>query len=85
MSGNGKHTLTIDVTPAAPGYVVVAPRAGQGILPDATPVLLSCALRDWILERPSVSVRATLPIVQLGQTVAIHVWFDTLSSPASAA
>lgn len=81
MTGNGKHTFTIDVAPVGPGYVIVAPRAGQGEPPDATPFLLSCSLRDWLAERPSFRVRASVPIVQHGQTVAIHLWYDEQHAP----
>jgi len=30
----------------------------------------------WLKQTPSLKVRATLPIVANGNTVAVHVWFD---------
>lgn len=43
---------------------------------ERLPILLSKTLFHWMSKNPQFRVRNTLPIVEDGYTVAIHVWFD---------
>jgi len=43
---------------------------------DELPLYLSKAAAAWQKQTPTLKVRATLPIVQNGNTIAVHVWFD---------
>ena len=44
--------------------------------PADLPLYLSKAVAAWQKQTPTLTVRATLPIVSNGNTVAVHVWFD---------
>ena len=44
--------------------------------PEDLPLHLSKAVAAWQKQNPMLKVRATLPIVRNGNTVAVHVWFD---------
>ena len=44
--------------------------------PEELPLYLSKAVAAWMKQTPSLTVRATLPIVANGNTIAVHVWFD---------
>jgi len=44
--------------------------------PEKLPAFLNHAFHSWLQRNPEFNVRATLPIVESGNTVAIHVWFD---------
>lgn len=43
---------------------------------DQLPGHLNQCLCEWLERNPDFRVRATLPIVEDGYTVAIHVWFE---------
>jgi hypothetical protein len=40
------------------------------------PALLTHTMERWLEQNPHIIVRAVLPIIQRGTTVALHVWFD---------
>jgi hypothetical protein len=40
------------------------------------PLYLSKSVAAWQKQTPSLKVRAPLPIVRDGNTIAVHVWFD---------
>jgi hypothetical protein len=44
--------------------------------PDKLPLYLHDMFHKWLKRNKELSIRTTLPIVQGGNTVAIHVWFD---------
>jgi hypothetical protein len=44
--------------------------------PKDLPLHLSKAVTAWQKQTPTLTVRATLPIVRKGNTIAVHVWFD---------
>ncbi len=73
---NGEGKTTIRVDDKCRGYCVFAPPQ-SATLPDNLPVLLSKVLEAWQRDNPFYRVRCTLPFVQDGQTVAVHVvWYD---------
>ncbi len=44
--------------------------------PDQLPAFLNQTLYTWLKRNPEFRLRAVLPIVEGGNTVLIHVWFD---------
>ena len=76
MKGNGDGKIEVGVETKAEGWVVFRP----GITPTTdmrrVPTALSEIMSDWLKDRPNLQVRTTLPIVEDGNTVAIHVWFQ---------
>jgi len=50
--------------------------AEQPSKPDEVPLYLSNAIAAWQKQTPTLTVRAALPIVQNGNTIAVHVWFE---------
>ena len=59
----------------APGWVYFTP--GDPPPPPArVPAFLNLDLIQWLKENKQVKIRATLPMVENGNTVAIHVWYD---------
>jgi len=46
---------------------------------DRTPGLIDRTLTHWLQGRPGLHVRATLPILDGGTTVAVHLWYDGTS------
>ena len=76
MKGNGDGKIEIDVLALGEDCVVFQ----AGITPTTdlrrVPRLLGETLIAWLSENPTVRIRSALPIVEDGNTVAIHVWFD---------
>lgn len=44
--------------------------------PEQVPAVLNFGLMRWLKDNKQIRVRATLPMVEDGHTVAIHVWYD---------
>lgn len=44
--------------------------------PNQLPLYLSKEVAAWQKQNPMLAVRATLPIVANGNTIAVHVWFE---------
>lgn len=44
--------------------------------PEELPLYLSQSVVAWLKQTPTLKVKATLPIVSNGNTIAVHVWFD---------
>lgn len=75
MADNSNTRVTIDRVDIGEGYVCF--QAGQNPpQPDELPFYLHRTLHDWLRRNLEFRVRAALPIVANGQTVALHVWFD---------
>jgi hypothetical protein len=75
IEGNGGSKVEIVVHGKWPGYVIITPDRIDK-LAEHTPVYLSQALESWQKQNPRCRVRCALPIVENGQTIAIHVWYD---------
>ncbi len=58
------------------GWVLLVPSQEGPPEPEQTPTLLHRTLCKWLKQNPHLRVRATVPIVEQGNTMAIHVWFD---------
>jgi hypothetical protein len=43
---------------------------------DRLPGYLNRTLCIWLKQNPGLSVRAAIPIMENGNTIAIHIWFD---------
>lgn len=80
-NGNADEEYSVKIT-EFPDYGHVIFCADDESPPPAEdlPGTLGLALQDWMGENPLVVVRASLPIVQHGQTIAIHLWYDTSPS-----
>jgi hypothetical protein len=76
MKANGDGKIEVGVAKMGEGWVVFQP----GITPTTdrrqVPKALSEIMSGWLMQRANLHVRATLPIVEDGNTVAIHVWFE---------
>ena len=44
--------------------------------PENLPALLNRSVCTWLQQNYEFTVRAVLPLVESGNTIAIHVWFD---------
>jgi len=62
----------LDMAPAWAVFVA----SGTPPKPETLPLALSKAVSAWQKQTPTLTVRATLPIVRNGNTVAVHVWFE---------
>jgi len=78
FGGNGSSKGFTNAVTLGPGWVLFA--ASQSDPPPAgeLPFALSQALEQWLRSQPSVRVRSTLPIVSGGNTIGIHVCYDTI-------
>ena len=43
---------------------------------ELLPSYLNHTFYNWLQRNQEFTIRATLPIVEKGNTVAIHVWYD---------
>lgn len=77
--GNGSGKGIVHRSPLAPGWVIYhvgePPPAAEDV-----PFALNHHLMQDLQEHPSIRVRAALPILQGGNTVAIHLWYDDLAA-----
>jgi hypothetical protein len=72
---DGDTQFTIDRIDLGTGWVCF--QAGdKPPPPEELPGYLSQTLCTWLQRNPQFVVRAALPIMVAGNTVAIHVWFD---------
>ena len=67
-----EQKITIDRIDMGAGWVCFKPASH---LPDR-PAYLHHAFFTWLQRNHEFKVRATLPIVEHGSTVTIHVWFE---------
>ncbi len=74
MTEEQKYSITRQQV--ATGYVVFTCGSERPPPPEAMPLLLHKTVQKWIRQNSIVKVRAVLPIVEKGNTVAVHVWFD---------
>src|SRR5262245_39812619 len=78
QEGNGHGKVIIQVTDKGPGYVIICPEKID-VIAEGTPVFISRTVESWLADRPGARVRCALPIVQDGQTIAVHLWFDEVA------
>lgn len=76
----GEGSVAINFNLKAPGYLIICPDHKQGI-PKGVSVYLTHAFHEWVVKNPQLRVRASLGIVEDGQTVMIHVWYDEEGRP----
>lgn len=69
------NEISIDRVELGSGWACF--RAGKkSPAPELLPTYLNHVLFTWLQRHEEFTVRATLPIVENGNTVAIHVWYD---------
>lgn len=78
FGGNGSSKGFTQVIEMAPGWLLFVASPTDPPPIDELPAALSQGLVQWLRAQPSIRVRSTLPMVQNGNTVGIHVWFDTV-------
>jgi len=70
-----ENQITIDRIEMGIGWACF--QAGKKKPPaDKLPGYLHHAFYTWLQRNQEFTVRAALPIIEQGNTVAIHVWFD---------
>jgi hypothetical protein len=76
MKGNGDGKIEVGVMALSDGWVVFQ----AGITPTTdmrkAPTALNEIMSDWLKKRTNLHVRTTLPIVEDGNTVAVHLWIE---------
>jgi hypothetical protein len=80
--GNGSGKFQINVTDKG-GWIVIYP-AQPHSLPTDLPVHLSRTMEQWFIERPHLRIRSAVPIVQDGNTIIIHAFYDQVLWPQPA-
>jgi hypothetical protein len=71
-NGNGQTDFTIDAEQPGPGWLLF--RVKDAEADPSLPIHL--CLTAWLEQNRNVRVRAALPIVTGGMTVAVHLWYD---------
>jgi hypothetical protein len=67
--------ITIDRMEMGTGWVCF--QAGENPPPlEELPAFLNQTFYSWLQRNPEFNVKTVLPIVESGNTVAIHVWFE---------
>ena len=67
--------ITIDRMEMGTGWVCF--QAGDNPPPlEELPAYLNQTFYSWLQRNPKFNVKTVLPIVESGNTVAIHVWFE---------
>jgi len=67
--------ITIDRMEMGTGWVCF--QAGENPPPlEELPVFLNQTFCSWLQRNPEFNVKTVLPIVESGNTVANHVWFE---------
>ena len=74
-SSGGERQILIHCDELAKGWVYIHAETPPTD-PSRLPYMLNDAFCRWLKQNPKVTVRAALPIVAGGNTVAIHVFFD---------
>lgn len=78
--GNGSGNIEICVSDRG-NWIVIYPGAAES-LPPQLPILLSRTMEGWFAERPHLRPRSATSIVQDGNTVLIHAFYEQVSAPA---
>jgi hypothetical protein len=77
--GNGHGKTVISAIEKGPGYVIITVDTLDSVS-ERSPILISRTIENWLKDNPGVRVRCAAPIVQDGQTIAVHLWFDGVTS-----
>jgi len=67
--------ITIDRMEMGTGWVCFQTGDNPPSL-EELPAYLNQAFYSWLQRNPEFKVQTVLPIVESGNTVAIHVWFE---------
>ncbi|MCH2130278.1 MAG: hypothetical protein MK179_14125 [Pirellulaceae bacterium] len=80
--GSENYTITITLFPEQ-GHAIFYAEGESTPSAEELPQALGQALQSWMGDNPAVVVRSSLPIVQNGHTIAIHLWFDPATIEAT--
>ena len=76
-NGNGTNDYAIKITEfSEQGHAIFYADDDSPPPIEEMPHALGQALQNWMAENTEVVMRSSLPIVQNGQTIAIHLWYD---------
>ena len=78
-TGNGHRNPKSEITlhlNEEQQWVYLVPNDEHPPDPDDVPIFLDETLHTWLNDNPRLRVRNSLGVVQNGQTVAIHLWYD---------
>lgn len=78
--GNGSGNITVNMSDRG-GWVVIYPGSLES-LPPQMPIVLSRAMEEWFSELPHLRLRSAMSIVQEGNTVMIHAFYEQVAWPA---
>ena len=68
--------VTIDRIELGTGWVCFQPGSDRPPPFEQLPALLNETFYTWLQRNPEFKVQSVLPIVENGNTVLIHVWFE---------
>jgi hypothetical protein len=81
MKGQDDAKIEIGMVEMGPGWVLFVPAMAPKTDHVRVPKLLNQSLIYWLRSGAAATVRQTLPIVEDGNTIALHVWFDPAPVP----
>ena len=76
MAGNGDGDVEVGTIVHTERWVEFRAGPTSGMDAPRVPRLLNKMMIQWIMDHPNVLIGATLPIVEHGFTVAVHLWFE---------
>ena len=71
-----EQTVAVTRLEMGTGWVLFLPNPDRPPPPEVLPAVLHGSVADWVRRNSIISVREMLPLVQNGNTVGIHAWFD---------
>jgi hypothetical protein len=71
-----EQIVTVTRLEMGTGWVLFVPNPDRPPPPEALPAVLHGSVAEWVRQNSIITVRDTLPVIQNGNTVGIHVWFD---------
>ncbi len=77
FGGNGSSMGFTNMIEMGPGWVLFVASQSDPPPAEKLPFALSQGLEQWLRSQPAIRVRSTLPITQAGDTIGIHVWYDS--------
>jgi hypothetical protein len=71
-----EQIVTINRLEMGMGWVLFVPNSDRPPPPESLPAALHGSVAEWVRQNSIIKVRDTLPVIENGNTVGLHVWFD---------
>ena len=71
-----EQIVTVTRLEMATGWVLFLPNPDRPPPSEALPAVLHGSVAEWVRRNSIITVRETLPVIENGNTVGLHVWFD---------